>query len=572
MTTRKPNPKTLTRPRGWKELAGSGGAGYDPEKVQPATRGEVYPLFAAGVVLAFFALMVCYRRGYLLLYGDAVAHLAIARRILDSRYPGIAQLGGVWLPLPHLLILPFIRNMTMWQTGLAAAPMSMVSYALSVAGLWRLGRRLMRLRWAFAATAFYALNANLLFLSTTAMTEALFLALLIWSVLATMEGVAALRNGRIGVARGQMIFAGLLIIGMVFTRYDGWIVGAAEWACVAWAMWQANAEVRKKTLTVFLIFTLMCAAGPLAWFWYNQHFEHDWLDFMRGPYSAEAIDRKTSPMGQHYREWHNPWRSLKFYMRCAQIDAAAWETGWLLMAAALYGAWIAWKRRVQTDVSARAESFALLLWLPLPFYIYAVAYGSVPIFIPQLYPHSYYNARYGMELLPALAVYAVLAAERLELWLRGEKSGWGKLGARFWQPAVLLLCVANCLAMMYAVPLVLKEGMVNSTTRVALEKQIAFVLETMPTNVPVMMTLGSHVGAVQRSGRTLVSMVSENDSESFDKALADPAGNAAFVIAIEGDAVAQAVAAHPLGLQELYVMCTTGQPCAKVYQSTVWKP
>ena len=210
--------------------------------------------------------------------------------------------------------------------------------------------------------------------------------------------------------------------------------------------------------------------------------------------------------------------------------------------------------------------------MPLPFYIYAVAYGSVPIFIPQLYPHSYYNARYGMELLPVLAVYAALAAERLELWLRGENLGWGKLAARFWQPAVMLLCVANCLAMMYAVPLVLKEGMVNSTTRVAFEKQIALVLETIPANEPVMMVLGSHVGAVQTAGRTLVSMVSDNDSESFDKALADPAGNAGVVIAIEGDAVAQAVAAHPQGLNELYVVCTMGQPCAKVYQSTVWKP
>ncbi len=36
-------------------------------------------------------------------------------------------------------------------------------------------------RWALAATAFYALNPNLLYLSTTAMTEPLFLALLIWT-------------------------------------------------------------------------------------------------------------------------------------------------------------------------------------------------------------------------------------------------------------------------------------------------------------------------------------------------------------------------------------------------------
>ena len=74
----------------------------------------------------------------------------------------------------------------------------------------------------------------------------------------------------------------------------------------------------------------------------------------------------------------------------------------------------------------------------------------------------------------ALAVYGALATERLEQWMRAQENWW-KLGTRFWQPAVLLLCVINCLAMMYRVPLVLKEAIVNSTTRVALEKQLADV-------------------------------------------------------------------------------------------------
>src|SRR5665213_3627749 len=198
----------------------------DPEAVRPVVPGETYPLFAAAIVLGVIALFVCYRHGYLLLYGDAVAHLAIARRILDAKWPGLAQLGGVWLPLPHILMLPFIMNMRMWQTGIAAAPMSVISFAASVAGIWRLSRRLMRLRWALVATAFYALNANLLFLATTAMTETVFLALLIWSVVATMEGISALRSNDAITARARMMLTGLLILGQVFTRYDGWIVGA----------------------------------------------------------------------------------------------------------------------------------------------------------------------------------------------------------------------------------------------------------------------------------------------------------------------------------------------------------
>jgi hypothetical protein len=544
----------------------------DPEAVRPVVPGETYPLFVAGLLLAFVALMVCFHKGYLLLYGDAVAHLAIARRVMDAKWPGIANLGGVWLPLPHVLMLPFISNMRLWQTGLAAAPMSMLSYGISVAGIWRLARRMMRSRWAIVATAFYALNPNLLFLATTAMTEALFLALVIWSVVATMEGIAAMRKGDALTARARMMLAGLLVLGQVFTRYDGWIVGAAVWCCFAWAIWATSPAMRSKLRGWFIVFTVLCLAGPLLWFWYNHHFEGDWLDFMRGPYSAKQIERKTAPPGQHYRGWHNLGWAALFYMRTAQIDAAAWETGFLLMAAALYGTWISWTRRATAEVKSRAETLAWLLWVPLPFYIYSVAYGSVPIFIPQLWPHSFYNARYGMGLLPALSIYGALAAERLEVWFRAQGKIWTRFAVRFWQPLAMVLCVANSIAMMYRIPLVLKEGMVNSTTRVALERLIATQLESMPANVPVMMALNAHVGAVQTAGRTLQSMVSENDSQTFDAALADPAHHAAFVIALVGDPVDTAVAAHPEGLIELEVLCTTGQPCAKVYQSLLWKP
>jgi hypothetical protein len=544
----------------------------DPEAVRPVVPGETYPVFVAGVLLAFVALFVCYQHNYLLLYGDAVAHLAIARRVLDARWPGIGNLGGVWLPLPHVLMLPFIMNMRMWQTGLAAAPMSMLSYAVSVAGVWRLSRRLMRLRWALVATAFYALNPNLLFLATTAMTEALFLALFVWSIVATMEGIAALRAGNTSTARARMMLAGLLILGQVYTRYDGWIVGAVLWLCFAVTLWKGDGAMRKPLMPFFVLFTVICIAGPISWLWYNHHFEGDWLDFMRGPYSAKQIERKTAPPGQHYRGWHNmAWAAL-FYTRTAQIDAAAWETGFGLMLAAVYGLWITWSRRATEAIRGRAEAFALLLWVPLPFYIYSVAYGSVPIFIPQLWPHAYYNARYGMEMLPVLAIYPALAAERLDVWLRSGVGPARRLAGRLWQPAAMVLCVANCVAMMYRTPLVLKEGMVNATTRVSLEHSIAMELEEIPMNVPVMMEVSAHVGAVQTAGRSLQSMISENEGIGWRRALNDPAGNAAFVIAIGDDDVGKAVAAHRSGLLEIEVICTTGQPCAKVYQSQVWKP
>ena len=136
----------------------------------------------------------------------------------------------------------------------------------------------------------------------------------------------------------------------------------------------------------------------------------------------------------------------------------------------------------------------------------------------------------------------------------------------------MLLCVANCIAMMYFVPMVLQEAIHNATTRVSLESSLATAMEEMPKNVPVMMSLTNHVGAVPIAGRTLASMISENDDQTWQLALNDPAHHAAYVIALVGDPVDKAVTAHPQGLSEIEVICTTGQPCAHIYQSQLWTP
>jgi hypothetical protein len=547
-TTKRLAPITLN-------AASSAGEEASPDEVRPATREESFPIALIAVILAFVALSLCYTRGYLLLYGDAVAHLGIARRIFDSRNPGLSQLGGVWLPLPHLLLLPFVQKMQWWQNGLAGAWPSLLCFIASVVGVYRLARRMMTPRWAFAAAAFYALNPNLLYLSTTAMTEPLFLAELIWMTLFTMECAVAIREARHSLVNRRLIYIALLIVAAVFTRYDGWILGAAAWCIVTWCL-ARNPAVWRKVAPSFLVFTLLSIAAPLSWLGYNQHFYHDPLDFMRGPYSAAAIEKKTSPPGSHhYRGWHNPGWALLFFTRTAQVDASVWETGFAVMIAALAGLILAIRRRIALPW--------LLLWLPLPFYVYAIAYGSVPIFIPQLWPHSYYNARYGMELLPALAVSMFLALEWVERrWSRSQPDK-----ARFLQPIALLLVVLNTLTMMYFIPLVLKEGMVNATTRMSLETSIARVLKSLPPGVPILMYNSDHIGAIQDAGIPLKQTVNEGDYDSWKAALADPADHAAYVIAIKGDPVSKAVDANSQGLTELSILCTTGQPCARIYRS-----
>ena len=531
------------------------GPPLDMDVVSPASRAETLPIGMFAIVAGFVALSISATHGYMLLYGDAVAHLGIARRIVDTRYPGLMQLGGVWLPLPHLLMLPFVGNMQWWQNGMAGAWPSLICYVVGVMGFYRLARRVLTPAWAMAATAFFGLNANLLYLATTAMTEPLFLALLVWIVLMTMECMDALRLERHVIAGARMLVLGPLIFAAVMTRYDGWILGAVVWCVVGWSLFK-RPVMRGKLLPVFGFFTLVTVAGPVSWFWYNQHYAHDWLDFMRGPYSAKAIDVKTSPPGsKHYFGWHDPAWSLMLYARTAQVDAAWWEMGWLVAAAALAGLWVA--------VRSGKNKAVLLLWLPLPFYVYSVSYGSVPIFIPQIYPHSFYNSRYGMEMLPAFALFGGFAVEWMAGWVKTRQP----LVARLMQPVGLLLVVLNLVLMAHAVPLVLKEAMVNSAGRMAIEGALANQLQAMPPDVPIMMDESKYVGALQRAGIPLKQIYGPDD---YYKGRITPAEKAAYVIAGDKDAVAAAVAKDPAGLTETSILCSYHESCVRIYKSDLF--
>src|SRR6201994_2188610 len=125
-----------------------------------AIRRETLLVAWAALAVALVSLAYCVRHGTLLLYGDAVAHLHIARRVFDSLTPGFRQLGSVWLPLPHILLLPFVANMTWWRNGLAGAAVSIPSYVLGCAGMYRLARVWLSVPAAIVVVAFYGFDSR----------------------------------------------------------------------------------------------------------------------------------------------------------------------------------------------------------------------------------------------------------------------------------------------------------------------------------------------------------------------------------------------------------------------------
>ena len=119
----------------------------------------------------------------------------------------------------------------------------------------------------------------------------------------------------------------------------------------------------------------------------------------------------------------------------------------------------------------------------------------------------------------------------------------------------------------YSPPLVLKEGIVNATTRVPFERNVALLLGELPPGSTILMQESDHIGALQDAGIPLRQTINETDWDSWHAALEDPAGHAAYVVAFAGDAVAKAVAEHPDGLEEVTIISGTGQRSAHVYQS-----
>jgi hypothetical protein len=515
-------------------------------------RSETWLVACVALALSLMALAYCFPRGMLLLYGDAVAHLHIARRVFDSLDPGYKQLGSVWLPLSHILLIPFVQKMSWWQTGLAGAWPSMACYVLGCAGIYRLARIWLRPAAAWIAVAFFALNPGLLYMQTTAMTEPLFLAEMVWGVLLLVEFGRALKFEDAARALRLLVYLGLVLICAVYTRYDGWV-----FACIAWwiALCDLRHHWRSRAGGTFILFTAILVTAPLLWMAYNTRQFGDPLDFMRGPYSAKAIEERTAtPGAPHYPGWHSMRVAALYFLKAAEVGAAPVRLANLVLWLGIAGTIAAlWKWRGQNITPA------LLFWVPLPFYAYSIAYGSVPIFIPLWWPHSWYNTRYGMEMLPAFALFpAFLVALAGRQWPRAQR--WGIAAA-------LALIVADSITLMRDRPVVLAEAIANSRTRIPYEESLAEALKSLPQQGMILMYTSEHIGALQRAGIPLKRTINETDYYQWPAALQHPAKAASIVVATDHDAVAKAIAAHPEGLTLVDVVCSTGQPCARIYLS-----
>lgn len=450
-----------------------------------------------------------YRNGWTLYYGDAEAHLNIARRLADSRLPGIHQIGTVWLPLPHLLMAPLAQRDALWHSGLAGVPVSVAAYVAAGLFLFLALRRLSGSPAAAAAgTAVFALNPNLLYLQATPMTEPLALACLLGQLYFLVRFHESRRTG-------DAALAGLAACAGALTRYEGWFV--IPFAAF-YVLWRGGGRRWRSAV----VYSLIAGAGPAWWLAHNAYFYGDPLEFWRGEWSARAIYERQLAHGMAPYPGDHDWkRAAEYYLEAAKLC-----TGLPLFWISLAGAVAALRRQ--------ALALGFLLLAPV-FYGMSMYSSGTPIFVPHLWPFSYYNTRYGIVWLAAAALgVAALVA----------------LVPKRGRAAAAVALVAASLAPWALRPrpeawICWKESAVNSASRRQWTREAAqYLAERYRPGAGILLSFGDITGVLRLARIPVREALHEGDLTAFESSLARPDLFLfeEWVLCAPGDRVSRAVA------------------------------
>jgi len=176
---------------------------------------------AAAALVGMFAWAFYFRADLVLSHYDAKAHLVVARRVIDNLTPGWQQVGAVWLPLPHLLLLIPVQNDLLYRTGIAGSALSLACLAITAFAAASFVRRTTgSVTGAAVAVALLALNPNLLYLHTTPMTEPMLFAVTSLLVLWLYEWIQPDTDPLPPLPRK----VGWLLFAAAWTRFEAWAV------------------------------------------------------------------------------------------------------------------------------------------------------------------------------------------------------------------------------------------------------------------------------------------------------------------------------------------------------------
>ena len=398
IAVREPEAVATPSPAGVKCRAGQPGA-KDPWLV--AT-------LLTSCIASIVSLWYFFQNHQILLIVDTYSHALIARRLLDNLTPGVAQLGGIWLPLPHLLLLPFIWNDYLWRTGLAGSFVSMPCYVTSALYLFLAARRITHNSPAsFAGTLLFILNPNILYLQSTPMSE---LVLAAAFVVAVYYFLAWAQEDKLK----YLIWAAAATFLATLARYDAWLLLPVFLFLIA-AIGKLNHLPRAHIEGNLLAFGSLGVLGIVLWLLWCWVIFGDPLYFQHSLYSSQGQQQSLIRLHVLFT-YHNLWQSLRTFALDSMLNVGA--IAFVLAAVAVVIFYL--RRRITPDMLA-ASAFLV----PFAFYVVSLYTGQAALFVPGASPSfahaagnlTNYNARYGAQMVaPAAFFLATLVAR----WPRGR--------------------------------------------------------------------------------------------------------------------------------------------------------
>ncbi|HZD82725.1 MAG TPA: hypothetical protein VE076_07610 [Nitrososphaeraceae archaeon] len=358
----------------------------------------------------------------LIYYSDSVSHLVRSREIVDSSNPGLfEQLGTVWLPVPHLLLLPFTLIDPLFNTGLAGLAVSLPCLIITSILLYRLLKIHLGVAYvAVIGALLYTLNLNILYVSLTPMTEAPFMMFFVASAyyfqkwllpskryIDTQKGQILLQknntlSGYINPSSQlyNLIKCSICISLATLCRYEGWFLPIFLVLVVIIFTIRSKYNYEKKYKVAAIILSLISFSGIALWLIWNAYNYGDALEFARAPYfsaSSQAVER-SNRAGLYLQ----PLNVASVY----SVTAISMY-GPLLLAAAFFG-YLFHKHFGTKQEETRRRNLYIFLAMPAIFTILSMIIG-----IGEMNLRQWFNSRFLILLAPLVILLACILIARI---------------------------------------------------------------------------------------------------------------------------------------------------------------
>jgi len=242
----------------------------------------------------------------------------------------------------------------------------------------------------------FVANINVLYLQSTAMTELL--------LLATMTaGAYYLMLWAKEKEILHLIKSAFIVMVSTLVRYDGWFLLAFITLILSYMIFRKKGY--RETEGMIVLFFTLAGFGILLWLGWNLLIFNDPLYFAFGPFSAHSQQQQIESAGELWTKG-NLLMSLKTY-----FYAVGFNTYVVPLIIAGIGAYKYFKdKKIRFDV--RFSGLALIS--PLFFNILALYLGHSVLFVQGVVGDVWFNVRYGMMLMPAIAIFIGYLIDRVK--------------------------------------------------------------------------------------------------------------------------------------------------------------